>query len=126
MILSQFSGCSVLMTYTTTIFQYTRSTLDPYMSSVVLAFTQLIGIFLSMVLVDRAGRKILILISSIGVGIGFAISGTYTYLNKTGVDVSSFNWVPLVSLCGVILLGGIGILPLCFIILTEVLPNKVR
>lgn len=125
MLLSELSGSNVLMTYTATIFINTGSSTDPYVASAIAALTQLLGIICSMVLVDVAGRKLLLLVSSIGTCICLVVTGVFTYLSKTGYDVTPIEWLPVVSLCGVILLGAIGITSLCYTIVTEIFPNDV-
>lgn len=52
--------------------------------------------------------------------------GTYSYLGTQNVDLSQYHWVPVVSLSTVIFISSIGIIPIPYIIIAEVLPQKVN
>lgn len=56
--LNQFSGTLAIITYTADIFKSSGSTLSPNESSIIVAFIQLIGVYVSSNCVDRFGRKV--------------------------------------------------------------------
>lgn len=64
-------------------------------------------------------------ISCTGASLFFFVLATYSYLKKTGIDVSEFEWIPIMSLSLVIFIASLGIISLPFVIMTELLPNKV-
>lgn len=64
-------------------------------------------------------------ISSAGTAIFLFVLATYSYLNKSGLDLSQLAWIPIMSLSLVIFLASLGIISLPFIMITELLPNKV-
>lgn len=115
-----------MLNYTATIFEKAGSTLSPNMSAIIVGFIQIIGSYFSTVLVDRAGRKFCIAFSAGGTSFGLTILGTYIYLDMIGVDVSSFKWIPLVSFSFVIFIASWGVLTLPFLVLSEIMPEKVR
>jgi hypothetical protein len=51
--------------------------------------------------------------------------GTHGYLKSIEYDLSAYNWVPVASLSFVIFIASVGLLPLTFVILSEILPQKV-
>lgn len=57
-ILNQFCGCIAMSNYTANIFKESGSTLSPNNSAICVGVIQLIGSFVAMNLVDRAGRKV--------------------------------------------------------------------
>ncbi|XP_055545641.1 facilitated trehalose transporter Tret1-like [Wyeomyia smithii] len=126
MLLNQFSGALAIITYSATIFQESGSDLTPNVSSIIVALIQLIGTGVSFALVDNIGRKILMLISTIGTAAGLFSMGLFSYLQQNGYDLSQLQSLPIVSLSFTILLSSVGILPLPFVILAEVLPQKIR
>jgi hypothetical protein len=65
-------------------------------------------------------------ISCAGSAVALACMGTYSYLNENGTDLSSVTWIPLVTLAMVIFLNSIGISSLPFMMITELVPFKVR
>jgi MFS family permease len=126
MALNQLSGCFAIITYTATIFKESGSSMNSNLASIIVAVLQIIGTYCSTLFVDRAGRKILLLVSACGTSIGLASMGCFSFLNKQGYDVSSLSWVAILSLCFVVFNASIGIMSLPFVVLAEVLPNKVN
>lgn len=126
MAINQFSGCFALLNYSATIFRDSGSDISPNTSSIIIASIQCIGTYVATILVDKVGRKLLLTISASATSIGLAVMGAYSYLDKLNFDLDHFNWVPVCSLSFVIFIASIGILPLPFIVLAEVLPNKVN
>lgn len=126
MALNQCSGTFAIMNYTATIFHESGSDLSPNTSSIIVAVIQLLGTYVSIVLVDKSGRKILLIISAAGTSLGLVVLGTYSYLSKNGYDVTGFGMVPILSLSFVIFIASIGIITLPFVVIAEVLPTKIR
>lgn len=58
MFLYQFSGSFAILTYTADIFHSSGSSLSPNESSIIVAFIQLVGVYVSSLCVDRFGRKV--------------------------------------------------------------------
>lgn len=123
--INQFSGCFTLINYSATIFANSGSTWDPNVSSIILATIQIIATYISTILVDRVGRKILLAISAAATSCGLTVMGLYSYLEKHDYNLDGYSWVPVTSLSFVIFIASIGILPLPFIVLAEVLPDNV-
>lgn len=126
MAVNQFSGNFAVSTYAETIFKSTGSTVDPQMSSIVMAAMQVIGTYAASQLIDRVGRKVLLLVSLIGCFVTLAITGTYSYLALNKFNVDAFNWVPVVSISSFIVLCSLGILPVPYVLMSEVIPARVR
>lgn len=124
--MNQFSGCFALINYTAQIFEEAKTGLDPNISAIVVGVIQIFGSYGSSFFVDRAGRRILYMTSAIGSAIGLGVMGTFSYLKLKGVDVSNYGFVPVASLSFVIFIASCGILPLAFIIVSEILPQKLR
>ena len=119
------SGCFALINYTAEIFMESGSSLSPNMSAIVVGVIQLAGSCVSTVVVDKVPRKVLYFISCVGTMFGLIAFGLHGYL-KLSLNVSMFNWVPIASLSFVIFIASIGLLPLTFIMLSEVLPQQIR
>lgn len=121
-----FSGTFAMMNYTASIFKASGSDLDPHTSAIIVAIIQIVGVYCSTNLVDRVGRKPLLLFSATGAFFGLMALGTFSYLSTSGLDLSDVNWIPLASFSTFVFISCFGILPLPFIITAEVLPQKVR
>lgn len=143
--LNQFCGVFAMLNYTATIFKESGSTMTPNASAIVVAVIQILGSSLSTFLVDRAGRKVsetgtmrflflhfvashfqfLLVLSAIGTSLGLLSLSSYIYAKTIGLDTESFNWVPIASFSFVILLASMGVLTLPFMVIAEVMPDKV-
>ncbi|XP_067623556.1 facilitated trehalose transporter Tret1 isoform X2 [Eurosta solidaginis] len=124
--LMQFSGCFAMLNYTANIFKESGSDLSPTISAIVVGFIQLVGSYVSALLVERAGRKLLLLISTVGIAMGHTIFGTYTYLNLLGYDVQNFTWVPVASFSVTIFIASWGLMGLPYLVISEIMPPKLR
>lgn len=60
-----------------------------------------------------------------GAAIGLSVMGCYSWASSNGHDLHHFNLVPVISLSFVIFISSIGIIPIPYIIIAEVLPQKV-
>lgn len=52
--------------------------------------------------------------------------GTYSLLSSNGHNLDQFHLVPVISLSFVIFISSIGIIPIPYIIIAEVLPQRIR
>lgn len=75
--------------------------------------------------IDRCGRKMLLIVSGSGCAVGLTVMGIFSYLFECGFDVSQFEWIPVASLSFVIFIASIGLIPIPYVIIAEVLPQKV-
>lgn len=71
-------------------------------------------------------RQFLMLMSFTGTGISHAILATYIYLSSsTNINLEAFEWVPVVSFSSMIFIASCGALPIPYVIVSEILPDKV-
>lgn len=125
MILNQCSGGYIFTNYAATIFEKSFSDINPNISTIIMGAVQIIGTFSSLILVDRLGRKKLLIISASGLCAGLFCAGLYQYL-YTIIDLTSVTWIPTVVISGAILSGSIGVFSATFVVFVELLPSKVR
>lgn len=121
-IIPQFSGCYILLTYTTKFFQDAGSNFSPLESSILINIVQLMANIVTMFLIERLGRKILFVTSSIGASFGMfilAIHNLYQY------DMTGTEWVTIYGLSFTIFIASIGLLSVPYIITVDVLSAKV-
>lgn len=125
-IINQGTGGFVMINYTASIFESSGSDFDPHMSSIILAVMQILGIIISCLMVDHFGRKTILVISCVASMLAQTGVGAYSYLIKSGMDLSAFNWIPVTLLSIVIFVTSLGIFPLPMVIISEILPVQVR
>ncbi|KPJ12970.1 Facilitated trehalose transporter Tret1 [Papilio machaon] len=126
----EFCGCIAVLVYASHIFAEagkdpgTSIALSPNKQSILLAAVQIIGSFLACQLVDRAGRKPLLSVTSVVAGFSMCLLGVWFYLQSVGVLMP--GWVPIVALCTCIFADASGLQPLPFVIMTEMFNFQVR
>lgn len=125
MALNQFSGSFAFFNYMSDIFAQTGTDIHPNTCSTIMGVAQIIGTCFTMMLVDRFGRKILMLVSSGGMAVGLIGFGLYMQYSSAELKLE-YNWLPLVIMTYIILIASIGVVALLFTVLVEVLPTKVR
>lgn len=99
--------------------------LDVNSCTIVIGVVQIVGVYTSTIFVDIIGRRILMLISTLGIGLGCISFGFFTYYAQIH-DLSDLNWIPLVLMILIIYLANIGLIGLFFVVLVELFPAKVR
>lgn len=114
------------MNYAAIIFKDSGSQLDPSVSAIIMIAIQLIATTISTSLVDNIGRRILLIVSSTGTTIGLSLMGAYTYLSFHEYNLDGYDWVPVTSISFSVFMAYIGLVPLVFVVLMEVLPVKVN
>lgn len=123
---TQGCGMFFVVNYASMIFAEAGSALDPNLSSIIFVLVNFIGSYFSILLVDKLGRKLLLTYSALTSSISLFIVGLYLYMKHIGFDVSAFSWIPIVFLSATIFNTAWGILTLPYMVMTELLPTKIR
>ncbi|XP_055317544.1 facilitated trehalose transporter Tret1-like [Sitodiplosis mosellana] len=127
MVAHEFCGGFTMCSYAGMIFAKSGSKMSPGISSIIVGVIQFIGTYVSSLLIDRLGRKFLMLISFTGTGISHALLATYIYLSSsTDINLEAYQWVPVVSFSAMIFIASCGALPIPYVVISEILPDKIR
>lgn len=97
MLFQQFSGINAVIFYAQSIFVAAGSTLAPAVCTIIVGVVQVVMTVTSALLIEKAGRRILLLQSSIVMGLCLIMLGVYFHLKETGVDVTNISFLPLTS-----------------------------
>merc|ERR1712215_231733 len=89
MLLQQFSGIKVISSYIVQIFQNAGSKFDANICSIVVGVIQVTGTSLSVIVVDRYGRRPLLIVSEMLISFSFAMLGTFFYLKESSSPCGS-------------------------------------
>lgn len=116
----------VLVNYSVKIFDEASSNLTSIVSSMIVALIQLIGSYIATLLVEKLGRKTLLIVSSFGSFLSLAIMGTYYFLKEIEVDVSTITILPLLSFSSLVLFSAIGLAGVPFVVIAELVPQRMR
>ncbi|KAH8294999.1 hypothetical protein KR018_005213 [Drosophila ironensis] len=126
MVFQQFSGINAVIFYTVTIFQSAGSTLDASLCSIIVGVVQVIMTLTSSLLIERAGRKMLLIFSSSVMTICLAILGAYFNMKDGGKDVSSIGWLPLLCVALFIISFSVGYGPIPWLMMGELFLPDVK
>ncbi|CAG7825063.1 unnamed protein product, partial [Allacma fusca] len=99
MFLQQFGGINAVVFYSVDIFKAAGTDMPENISAITIAAVQVLFAFVSTLLVERLGRKILLLISELGMGVSLLVLGVYFYIKEQDPEqASTLGWLPLTSL----------------------------
>lgn len=127
MLFQQLSGINAVIFYTTNIFEAADTGISSATATIIVGVIQVIATFVSSLVVDRLGRKLLLLQSALIMGLCLVSLGTYFYLNEqTDVDVSSLGFIPILSLCIFIVSFSLGFGPVPWLMAGEIFAADVK
>uniref|UniRef100_H2YZ80 Solute carrier family 2, facilitated glucose transporter member 8 n=1 Tax=Ciona savignyi TaxID=51511 RepID=H2YZ80_CIOSA len=141
MFLQQFSGINCIMFYFHTIFQASRFTTSSqlYMASLLVAGVQVLFTVVSCLLVDRAGRRFLLILSGSVMAISMVTFGLYFQLIITNqfssktftnnlllIFLLDLNWLALTSMMVYIIAFSLGLGPIPWLLMVELIPLRAR
>lgn len=119
-VFQQFCGINVVFNYTSTIFESVGANLDRQLfETVAIGIVNLIFTLLAMRLVDKIGRRPLMLYGAIG------LAGLYLVLSVLLQTQASAGWVSLVVLLAIATYAT-SLAPVTWVLISEIFPNKIR
>ena len=125
--LEQFCGCFTLLFYAASIFENSGATaVSPEVSTIIIGIVQIGGAYCSSLLIDRLGRKILLITATFAIAFGMTLFGIATQLIEVGHDSFFMRLLPVLALNFSILFANVGLFTLTFVIISEIAPSKVR
>lgn len=111
--------------YTSEIFKLAGSSMSPNSSAIIFGSIQVLGSFLSTIMMEKAGRRSLILVSCFGMAVCHFILGAFLTLMKIGYEVDSFSWIPIVALSFYAVTYCLGMGPAPFVVASEVFASDI-
>lgn len=126
MAFQQLSGINAVIFYATDIFKSAGSDLEPATATIIVGVIQVVGTFISTLVVDRLGRRILLLISDCIMSICTLLLGVYFFLQNRHDDISDLGWLPLTSLCVFIVVFSLGYGPIPWMMVGELFAPHIK
>lgn len=127
LMVSNLSGNSAIQDYSQTIFSRIQNSMEPHEVSIILATVGLLSVFLRNMVIDRLGRKPLLLISITGCAVCNTLVSAYFNLSeRQDVDVSEIGWIPISSIMIIIVSYGLGLGLVIFTMLGEVFTKNLK
>ena len=125
MFFQQTSGVNAVMFYTASIFETAGFTNSGSMPSIIIAVVQVVATFVASLLLDRLGRRFLLIFAGVFMSISCFTLGLYYYLTEYH-DASHLGWLSLTSMAVYIAAFSIGWGPVPWIVMAEILPVRVK
>ncbi|KAM3967567.1 facilitated trehalose transporter Tret1 [Aphomia sociella] len=123
----QFCGSTAIISYAQQIFGAAEGGLGAKESCILFGFVQLLTSALSSQLVDRLGRKPLLLVSSCGVGLANVIIGAYFFIKHENSEyVVALRFIPIIVIPIFIFSYTIGLATVPFAITSEIFPTHIK
>ncbi|XP_034943114.1 facilitated trehalose transporter Tret1-like [Chelonus insularis] len=122
-----FGGLAAIMIYGHVIFQAAGNSISEHVAVISIAATQLIASLIMSLLVDRVGRKPLVLFSGVCGGICNFVIGFYFFTKDyMDINVVSYNTVPLLAAIVLVFSFNIGIASIQPVIVGEILSTEIK
>ncbi|XP_055544821.1 facilitated trehalose transporter Tret1-like [Wyeomyia smithii] len=126
----QMSGVNTVLFYTTSIFQSANVVIDPELATIIIGGMQVLGTLVSTVIVDRAGRRSLLMVSGGAMMVSALAFGIYLLLLASDGDVAfqvaKLGWIPVAALCMYVTLFSVGLGPVPWLMLGEIFASDVK
>uniref|UniRef100_A0A2M3ZFG5 Facilitated trehalose transporter Tret1 n=1 Tax=Anopheles braziliensis TaxID=58242 RepID=A0A2M3ZFG5_9DIPT len=123
----QLSGINIILFYSQTIFASTGASLAPAISTILVGAVQVVASGCTPLIVDRLGRKPILLTSAGGMCVSSITMGLYFYLKHIDSPaVPNVGWLPILSLIVFVSVYCIGFGPLPWAVLGEMFPANVK
>ncbi|KAL6258018.1 hypothetical protein P5V15_011613 [Pogonomyrmex californicus] len=126
MLFQQLSGINAVIFYTVTIFQASGSSIPPEVASIIVAIVQTVMTVVAALIVDRAGRKPLLIFSSSVMMASLVALGSYFNIKTNGSDVSNLGWLPLTSMTLYMISFSVGMGPIPWMLMGELFPAETK
>lgn len=123
----QFSGICAIESYTQEILEEGETSLPASITVILLSLLQLVAGVGAAVLVDKLGRRPLLMSTTLLGGISLTVAGTF-YLLKTelGINMTGYGWILHASVIFYELIIALGLNPLAYMMLGELFPTNVK
>lgn len=96
------------------------SSISPDISTIIIGIMQLIGSYISTFLIERAGRKLLTIISCGLMCTCHVVLGIFCHFQARDYDLTSIGWIPVIALSTFVLAHCLGLGPVPFIVVSEI------
>jgi len=117
----QWSGASTLLLYAPIIFQKAgfQDPSDAIFQSMILMGWLVVSTVFAFWLVERMGRRKLLIIGSLGMAVGMACTSLFFYMEMNGALLLFMMFISIGAYC-------ISLAPLTWLIMAEIFPNRLR
>ncbi|KAG5683581.1 hypothetical protein PVAND_012854 [Polypedilum vanderplanki] len=124
-LLQSLIGADAVLFYGEIIFEKSNTGIDSAIATIIIGAVMIISSLITLIFVDKTGRKCLLLTSSIGMFFSICILAFYFLLDEQKI-ISNLNWIPIPSLISFITFYCIGYGTLPYTILGEMFAPEIK
>lgn len=126
-VVHSIAGMFAILGYFHSIFSGSELPLSGNISSIIIGLVQVVMICLCSVVIEKWGRRVLMLVSSTTTVISFFLLGTYFKLQQLNISLLPFlSWLPIISVTIYITGYTLGVGTVCFVIMSEIFPADLK
>ncbi|KAH8327265.1 hypothetical protein KR074_008859, partial [Drosophila pseudoananassae] len=126
-VFQQCTGINAILFYSASIFEDVGASLPGKYASIIIGVTQVVSTFVAVVIIDKAGRRILLIISGLLMAVTTALLGVYFFLSEHSPgSMDNFGWLPIASICIFIVFFSIGFGPVPWLVMAELFSEDVK
>ncbi|KAG7189409.1 hypothetical protein KM043_017114 [Ampulex compressa] len=122
----QFCGIVAVMAYVTLLFESMSLGIDSSLAVIITGLMSCLGNLIATCIVDRIGRRPLLLISLCITSVSLTIIGVFFHLEALHFDVTSFSWIPLIGVLSYCISVSLGLGPIPYAVLGEIYPTTIK
>lgn len=126
MFFQQMSGVNAIIFYTSKIFSDAKTGLENSTATIIVGIMQVLATFLASLLIDKFGRKLLLLCSIVTMMISEMIVAIFFSIKIGGSDVSNIGFLPILCVIVFISAFSLGFGPIPWMISAELLPPEIK
>ncbi|CAL8099932.1 unnamed protein product [Orchesella dallaii] len=127
MFFQQFSGINAVIFYTVYIFELSHSSIDSNLSTIIVGLVNFGAVFVATLLIDRLGRKVLLLISNVVMIFCLSTLAAFFYLKQHQPEmIEDLGWIPLASFILFVIAFSLGFGPIPWLMMGEIFPGRIR
>ncbi|XP_055632653.1 facilitated trehalose transporter Tret1-like [Toxorhynchites rutilus septentrionalis] len=120
-------GINPILFYATSIFQAANVAIEPEVATIILGGMQILGTLFASLVLDRVGRRVLLLASGVVMFASVLTLGIYLMLLARDPDqVAALGWLPILALSLYVTLFSVGFGPIPFMMLGEIFATNVK
>ncbi|XP_075232586.1 trehalose transporter 1-like protein [Lycorma delicatula] len=127
MFFQQFSGINAVIFYASKIFKDAGSDLNENLSAIIVGVIMVFMTWVSSLVIDRAGRRPLLLISALIMAICSAVLGIYFYIKNISPETAkTIGLIPITSLSLFVIAFSLGFGPIPWMFMSEIFPPQIK
>lgn len=126
MLFQQMSGVNSIIFYSSDIFTKAGTSLKPNIASIIVGAVQVVSVFFATLVVDKLGRRILLLASVAVMFLMTLILGVYFYCKEYTTAFNGIEWFAIIPLCVFLILFSFGFGPIPWMMMPEIFAPEVK